>query len=394
MNKPWPQVKLGKVLRRSSETIDLQPDITYRQVTVKLWGKGVVLRGVLTGAEIAASRQMVARRGQFILSRIDARNGALGIVPAELDQAIVTNDFPLFDVVEDRLLPAYLGWMCPTAFFVENCQKASEGTTNRVRLQEETFLSLEIPLPPLPEQRRIVARIEQLAAQINEARNLRREAAEEVEALLAAASKRVLATPYPQYSLKDICPVITDGTHQVPRYTDEGKIFLSAQNVKPFRFKPEIHRKVSPEDFRAYRAHSAPRRGDVLITRVGAGIGEAAVVDQDIEFAIYVSLGHIRTDPERLLPGLLVHWLNSPLGRAQSKRDTLGRGHSQGNLNLKLIREFRIPLPPVREQHPIVAELDALQSQVDFLKKLQSETAAELDALLPSILDRAFKGQL
>mgnify|MGYP001569685864 FL=1 len=95
MSKSWPTVRLGEVLRRSEETIELQPDVEYRQITVKLWGKGVMLRGVLTGAGIAASRQMVARRGQFILSRIDARNGALGIVPSELDEAIVTNDFLL-----------------------------------------------------------------------------------------------------------------------------------------------------------------------------------------------------------------------------------------------------------------------------------------------------------
>ena len=82
----------------------------------------------------------------------------------------------------------------------------------------------------------------------------------------------------------------TDGTHQTPHYTEEGAIFLSAQNVKPFKFMPEKHRKVSVEDFYNYTARNKPRRGDVLLTRVGAGIGEAAVVDQHIEFAIYVGL--------------------------------------------------------------------------------------------------------
>jgi type I restriction enzyme S subunit len=73
------------VLRRSEETVVLQPDASYREVTVKLWGKGAILRGIVTGAEIASSRRFVARAGQFILSRIDARNGAIGIVPPELD---------------------------------------------------------------------------------------------------------------------------------------------------------------------------------------------------------------------------------------------------------------------------------------------------------------------
>ncbi len=127
---------------------------------------------------------MVARRGQFILSRIDARNGAFGIVPGELDGAIVTNDFPVFIVVENRLLPAYLGWICRTASFVEECKRASEGTTNRVRLQEDKFPAREIPLPPLAEQRRVVARIEELAARIHETCTLRHQAAEETDRLM------------------------------------------------------------------------------------------------------------------------------------------------------------------------------------------------------------------
>ena len=157
---------------------------------------------------------------------------------------------------------------------------------------------------------------------------------------------------------------------------------------------PQEHRKVSIEDYCGYTANNKPRRGDVLLTRVGAGIGEAAMVDQDIEFAIYVSLALIRPDSTRLFPEFLVHWLNSPAGRASSHRETLGRGTSQGNLNLKLLRGFRLPVPSLDEQRQIMAELDALQAEVDALKRLQSETAAELDALLPAVLDRAFKGEL
>ena len=171
-------------------------------------------------------------------------------------------------------------------------------------------------------------------------------------------------------------------------------MFLSAKNVKPFRFMPEEHRKVSVEDFVGYTARNKPMRGDVLLTRVGAGIGEAAVVDQDIEFAIYVSLALIRPDYTQLVAEFLVHWLNSPMGRASTRRETLGRGHSQGNLNLNLLRGVMVPNPALSDQRRIIAELDALQAEVEALQRLQAETGAELDALLPTILDRAFQGRL
>ena len=166
MSTAWPTARLGEVLARSTTSVLIVPDQEYREITVKLWGKGVVLRGNVSGAEIAGTRRFVAKAGQFILSRIDARNGATGIVPPNLDGAVVSNDFPLFDIALARLDAAFLGWLTKTQDFVELCQRASEGTTNRVRLQEERFLALEIPLPPVVEQRRILARIEELAAKI------------------------------------------------------------------------------------------------------------------------------------------------------------------------------------------------------------------------------------
>lgn len=358
-------------------------------------GKGVVQRRQVQGIEIAADRRYKARAGQFIISRIDARNGASGLIPDELDGAIVTNDFPLFDVAKDRLEASFLGWMSKTASFVELCRHASEGTTNRVRLSENRFKALSITLPPLDEQRRIVARIEELAAKVEEARELRDKAVDELTALQNSEANAIFSrADYETRPLGDICHLITDGTHQTPRYVDEGAIFLSAQNVKPFRFMPEVHRKVSFEDYALYTARNKPSRGDVLLTRVGAGIGEAAVIDQDIEFAIYVSIALIRPDRTCLTPEFLVHWLNSPIGRSHSRSNTLGRGHSQGNLNLNLLRSFPIPIPPANEQNRIVAELDALQAKVDCVKSLQTETAIELDAMLPAILDKAFKEEM
>ena len=69
-------------------------------------------------------------------------------------------------------------------------------------------------------------------------------------------------------------------------------------------------------------------------------------------------------------------------------------GSAQPSLNAGKILGTSLPLPPLSEQRRIVAGLDALQAEVDALKRLQAETAAELDALLPAILDRAFKGEL
>ena len=151
----WPEAPLREILARSEDWISIDPEKDYRQVTIRLWGKGAVLRGTVKGSAIAASEQLRVKKGQFIMSKIDARHGAFGLIPAELDGAVVSSDFPVFDVDTTRLIPRFLNWMSKTAWFVALCSSASEGSTNRVRLKEERFLNQRVPLPTLGEQQRL-----------------------------------------------------------------------------------------------------------------------------------------------------------------------------------------------------------------------------------------------
>lgn len=191
MSKQWLMVRLREVLSKADEWIDIKPDEQYREVTVRLWGKGVVQRREITGAEIAAMKRCVVHAQQFIVSRIDARNGAFGLIPDDLDGAIVSNDFPVFNLNRSRIDPSFLNWMSKTARFIDLCKKASEGTTNRVRIKEERFLEAKISLPPLPEQQRIVARIEELATKIEKARDLRQQAMEEVQKVFSGERSEI-----------------------------------------------------------------------------------------------------------------------------------------------------------------------------------------------------------
>lgn len=167
--------------------------------------------------------------------------------------------------------------------------------------------------------------------------------------------------------LSEICN-ISDGTHQTPNYVEHGMPFISAQNIKPYRFMPEKHRDVSYEDYLEYNKTIAPAKGDILMARVGAGIGEAAIIDQDFEFSIYVSLTLIKAYSSDIDMQYLLHVLNSPIGRKMAEKKTLGKGASQGNLNLIFIREFVLPIPPLAEQKRIVKRVDELLALCDELK--------------------------
>lgn len=173
MRNGWDTVKLGELLTKSEECISINDDKNYREVTVRLWGKGVIQRREVIGSEIAASSRIIVRSEQFILSRIDARNGAFGLIPEFLDGAVVTNDFPVFTLNRKKILPAYMAWLSRTHRFIDICKAASEGTTNRVRLKEKRFLDTEINIPTIYVQKRIVSWIDELSSKIREAKALR-----------------------------------------------------------------------------------------------------------------------------------------------------------------------------------------------------------------------------
>ena len=349
----------------------------------------------MTGSEIVSSRRLAARTGQFILSRIDARNGAFGLVPDSLDGAVVSNDFPLFTPNPFRLLPAFLDWISKTNAFVEICKAASEGTTNRVRLQEDRFLQMTVPLPPLPEQRRIVVRIEELAAKINEARTLRQRTAEEAEALSHSgvdAVFRKLRDRVGTKTLADVCHTITDGDHNTPRFTDEGVRFIFVGNVSSARLHFENSKRVSPDYFKTLKPQRLPERGDVLYSAVGATLGVPAVVNTNEPFCFQRHVAILKPNRKLVESQFIWHMLRSRT--VFEKAWTLTTGSAQPTVPLRAIRELPIPVPPLPEQRRIAAELDALQVRVDSLKKLQVETAAEINALLPSILEKAFAGRL
>ena len=191
--------------------------------------------------------------------------------------------------------------------------------------------------------------------------------------------------------LDDITKYITDGTHQTPRYVENGRMFLSAQNIKPFKFMPEIYRCVSEEDYQKYIANRKTEKGDLLLGRVGAGIGETAVVNQDLEFAIYVSLGLVKTFKQFTNPEYLATVFNSPYGVRYAKGNISSGGGSAGNFNLGRIRSFPIPFPPLEEQKEIVATIEKLFTICDELESEINQNKTTVDNLMATVLKEAFE---
>ena len=186
----YPRVPLGEVLTHRKGFIEIDDLTTYKRCRVQLHAQGIVLRDAVVGAAIKTKRQQVCQPGEFLVAEIDAKLGGFGIVPPELDGSIVSSHYFLFEVNDEKLDRVFLDYYSRTAEFRE--QVAAQGSTNYAAIRPRDVLGYTIPLPPLAKQRRVVARIEALAAKITEARRLRAEAVEEAEVMVGTAAVKLL----------------------------------------------------------------------------------------------------------------------------------------------------------------------------------------------------------
>jgi len=159
---------------------------------------------------------------------------------------------------------------------------------------------------------------------------------------------------------------ITCGYTSTPDYYDEGIMFLSSQNVKKRKLDLWKYNFISEELHSELTKHRRVVKGDILVVRVGSGIGNSCVVDIDDEFSIYVSLTHVRLKPIKYHNYFYNYVFNSPKFKEECLNITK-HGGGVGNLNVKDFERFKFVVPPLSEQQQIVSFLDTKTSLIDSL---------------------------
>ena len=161
MNTTWPKVQLGAVLRQRVPDVMVDPTETYNFAGVYSFARGVFHGQPRLGSEFSYRRLTRLRKDEFVYPKLMAWEGAFGIVPEECDGCYVSPEFPVFEINRDRLIPLFLGFYFQIPEVWASMSGGSTGTNvRRRRLHPEDFLRREIPLPPVAEQQRVVARIE------------------------------------------------------------------------------------------------------------------------------------------------------------------------------------------------------------------------------------------
>ena len=261
------------------------------------------------------------------------------------------------------------------------------GGTAIPTLSQKNLGELVISLPPLAEQQRIVAKLDAAFAGIDTAIATVENKMTEISSLYenAITAEFINIDSCVEKKLSDVCEKITDGTHQTPKYFEEGYIFLSSKNVTSRKIDWENVRYIDESQHLQMQKRIAPRVGDILLAKNGT-TGVAAIVDRDVVFDIYVSLAWLRSIGD-VLPEYLLEYVNSKMAREQFNTRTKGIGVP--NLHLQEIREVVIRFPKDKEKQKIVVKkLKNIDDACNTYKQLNQQKLQYLVSLKSALLSQ------
>ncbi len=388
MGECWPRVPLGEVITQRKGFIQIDDLQTYKRCRVQLHAKGVVLRDIVQGAEVKTKEQQVCRAGEFLVAEIDAKVGGYGLVPPDLNGAIVSSHYFLFQINEMLLYRQFLHYFIQTPAFAD--QVAARGSTNYAAIRPKHVLGYVIPLPPLNEQRRIVAQIEALAAKIEAAWKLRQQASQTSETLGKFSMVSFVLPqnmPVPHVPIRRLTIPI-----KRPIAVKPGREYQTL-GVKWWGkgvYKREIKygQDIKTEILQVVQAN------DMIYNKMWARHGSVGIVPPDLEGAVATSdFPLFILDQDYISPEYFSWVTKTPWFWNECELRSYGTSDRR-RVNSQQFLEIDLPVPSLPEQRRIVARLDALQAQVAAVQAHQIATSAALEALKPSILDRAFRGEL
>jgi len=375
----WPKVALAEICTPANRHTTPTRGETYRQLGIRLWGQGAYERGQIDGADTKYAYFNRIETDDLVVNKIWARNGAVAIATHEQAGTYVSTEFPAFSMDSKRIDPRWMRLITKWSDFWVACDAKAQGTSGKNRIKPSQFLSVEIPLPPLTEQQRIVARLDALAEKTRQVQSYLDAAECAADALLALRFREALADA-PRRAMAEVAPLVRrevkialDGS-----YPELGiRSFGKGTFHKPALSGSEVGTK------RLYRIEP----GDLLFSNVFAWEGAIAIAASEDAgrfgshrfMTCCVDTGQVSAEFLRYYflsaEGLLNIGNASPGGAGRNR--TLGQGK---------LMDIPVPIPPLPIQHAF----DRLQTAVTALKTKHAAIANANAALLPAVLEQVF----
>ncbi len=371
----FPNEKLGNLLKQKSTKIKLDDDIVYKQVKIRLYGNGVEIRGKQLGSEIKTENQFLVNAGDFIMSKIDARNGAYGIVPEELENAVVTSSFPYFEF-QGEIIPKYLLSIVTQPYFFKKIEDMVSGATGRRSVEVDDFLGMEIPLPSIEEQTAIVAQIEKQKAIIEGAEKVLKNWSIDLSVYLIDVELNAIGNAIIE-TKNGWSPVCKGGNQAV--------LSISCLQNGNLDFSKVKYTDEQRADINKFYV----QKGDFFYSRGNTKelVALAALANTEVPKIVFPDLlTRVKFNEKMILPEFAVLCFNSKLGRNYFGNVSVGAAPSMVKVSQGYMMDFKVPfLNNIDLQRQIVKELDSQMQILEGLRQMKAEAEIKISKILADV---------
>lgn len=402
----WVWVRLGEVNKYVSKSVNpiSEPDKIFELYSVPSMADDYP--EIIAGSDIGSSKQSVCKE-DVLLCKINPRINRVWKVSQFTDNELIASSEWII-IRNNHINANYLMYCFQSKYFREFMLSNVSGVGGSLmRAQPKYVQTYPIPLPPLSEQQRIVERIEELLAKLDEAKERLQEVADSFAVRKAAILHKAFTgeltkqwrwengVSYESWEEKkgeDFFEYVTSGSRGWAKYySDKGSIFIRMGNLNHGTIEldfSDIQYVELPDQVEGQR--SKLQKNDILIS-ITADVGMIALVREDMDAYInqHVALARPKND---LYAEFLAWYFVSDDGLQQMQNKQ--RGATKIGLGLQDIRSIILKIPTLPEQHEIVRLIDDLLARESAAQQAAEQALASIDLMKKSILARAFRGEL
>lgn len=358
-------IQIGELLNESR--VELEKDDPSKRISVKLHLEGVEKRGERGNDGVGATKYFKRFAGQFIYGKQNLHNGALGIIPKELDGFSSSQDIPTFDFNEDKVFPKYFYYYLSNPFYYKSLERISTGTGSK-RIQPSELFQQTIILPKIPVQKKISEILESVdrvidltAMEIKKLKDIKSGLMHELftkgigHSKFKDSSIGKIPVSWKTITLAEtviknapICyGVLMPGNH-----VDGGIPIIKVKNIRNNLIEKYDLLLCSPE-IESKFSRSRLKQGDILLTIRGT-TGRLAIVPESLEGAnITQDSARIRINEEVVDSSYVFFCLLSSIVQKQVEDNTIGQAVK--GINLEEVRKLVLPVPGTRKEQTIIA---------------------------------------
>jgi len=376
----WLKVILGDVMMTDIDAILSSELGSVNLAGVYGFGRGLFKRGPMSPIDTTYKAYHRLHAGDFVISTPKAWEGAITRIPEEFDGWFLSPVFPTFKADSNLLDTRYLDWYCKCEFVWSELRFKAKGIgARRESVTAAQFLSLEIPLPSLNEQRVIVDLLDTVAEKVRQIETRLDEIEADAERLLAICFREAIEGAE-SLTMSEVAPLVRREI-EIDIEDSYPELGIRSFGKGTFHKPPLAGSDVGTK--RLYRIEP----NDLLFSNVFAWEGAIAVVKaKDAgRFGSHRFIACV-ADPVKTSPEFLHYYFLSPEGLEKIGKASPGGAGRNRTLGLTKLMDLQIPIPSLTKQQAF----DKLQSKVAAIKAKHQKTRQELKALLPSMLEQIF----